>query len=68
MTRKPKADDPPPVYEVDELPVERRLFTRERRAQSGPFVTERDGEKVVVERRKSPGRRKTDRDPGPGKT
>ena len=41
MTRKPKPDDPPPVYEVDELPVERRLFTRERRAQSGPMVVER---------------------------
>jgi hypothetical protein len=67
MTRKPKADDVPPLYEVDELPVERRLFTRGRRTQSGPLVIERDGKKVVVERRNSPGRRKTDRESGPDK-
>lgn len=68
MTRKHRAEDPPPVYEVDELLVERRLFPRGRRGQGGPHPAAKEGRKVLVERRKSPGRRKTDREPGHGKS
>ncbi|MDA8108074.1 MAG: hypothetical protein M0015_05525 [Betaproteobacteria bacterium] len=65
MTRKTKTDELPPVYEVDVLPVERRLFPRGRRSQQGgPIEVEKDGKKVVVERRRSPGRRTSDREPG----
>ena len=68
MTRKNKSEDPPPIYEVDELLVERRLFPRGRRSQSGAHSAGKEGRKVLVERRKSPGRRKTDREPGAGKS
>jgi len=68
MKRKNKADELPPLYEVEELPVERRLFPRGRRSQSGPLMIDKGGKKVVVERRNSPGRRKADRTPNAGKS
>jgi len=67
MKRKSKTNQLP-LYEVEELPVERRLFPRGRRSQRGPLVIEKDGKKVVIERRRSPGRRKTDRSSNAGKS
>jgi len=48
----------PPVYEVEVLPIERRLFPRGRR---GELVDEPEGALPAFERRRSLGRRAEDR-------
>lgn len=63
MNRKSKNEDLPPVYEVDVLPVERRLFPRGRRTRNAPLEAGKDRGKVVLDRRTTPGRRKSDREP-----
>jgi len=47
----------PPVYEVEVLPIERRLFPRGRRGES---VEEPEGTLPAFERRRSLGRRADD--------
>lgn len=47
----------PPVYEVEVVPIERRLFPRGRR---GELVDEPEGALPAFERRRSPGRRAED--------
>jgi hypothetical protein len=55
MDQKEKRDEQLPVYEVEFIPVERRLQDRRSQPASGP---------VPMERRQY-GRRKTDQPPGP---
>jgi hypothetical protein len=55
----------PPVYEVEVLPIERRLFPRGRR---GELVDEPVGTLPAFERRRSTGRRAEDWSKKPGKS
>jgi len=53
-----------PVYEVEVVPIERRLFPRGRR---GELIEEGEGTLPGFERRRSPGRRAEDRGRKPKK-
>ena len=55
MKRKNREEDLPPLYEVEEVPVERRLNAPDRRAGKK--------RKSALERRRHPGRRATDPKP-----
>jgi len=66
MTKRTK-NSPPPLYEVEEVLVERRLFPRGRR-RPDPSGDGDAANPQRQERRRSPGRRKTDRDPGSGQS
>lgn len=50
--KKKKVDELPPLYEIEVIPVERRLNAPDRRAGKG--------KKVSLNRRRRPGRRASD--------
>lgn len=55
MRNKEHEDELPPLYEVEEVPVERRLNAPDRRAGKR--------KRISLDRRSHPGRRATDRKP-----
>ena len=57
MKKKDHADELPPLYDVEVLPVERRLNVPDRRAGK------KEKKKLALERRRRPGRRATDLKP-----
>jgi hypothetical protein len=56
-----KKGESPPVYKVEELPVERRLHPRGRRQGGSAVVATNGVKKEVVARLGTPGRRTSDR-------
>jgi hypothetical protein len=55
MKKKDHHDELPPLYEVEEMPVERRLNAPDRRAGKK--------KRLDIDRRRRPGRRATDHRP-----
>ena len=66
MKRKHQDDELPPLYEVEEVPVERRLNAPDRRAAAAlrkAAKRRKTRKELAFERRRHPGRRATDPKP-----
>lgn len=66
MKKKHEDDELPPLYEVEEVPVERRLNAPDRRAAAAlrkAAKRRKTRKELAFERRRRPGRRATDPKP-----
>ncbi len=66
MKKKEQDEEMPPLYEVEEVPVERRLNVPDRRAEAlrkAAAKRRKTRKELALERRRHPGRRATDPKP-----